>query len=127
MTGVLIVFIIFTSIASLFLVPAWLRSRERQSLQATLRAAIERGQSLPPEVIDAMTTEVKVKRPPSPGRDLRVGIIWLGVGVGLAAMGLALGFEEPDATYPMLGLAAFPAFIGIAFIVISFLGRGRGE
>ena len=127
MTGVLIVLIIFGSIASLFLVPAWLRSRERQSLQQTLRAAIERGQPLPPEVIDAMTTDVKVKRPPSPQRDLRVGIVWLGVGIGLAAMGVTLGFEEPDATYPMLGLAAFPVFIGLAFIAISFLGRDRRQ
>jgi hypothetical protein len=38
---------------------------------------------------------------------------------------MALGFEEPDATYPMLGLAAFPAFIGLAFIAMYLLNRNR--
>lgn len=126
MTPVLIVLIIFGSIASLFLVPQYLRSMERQKLQDTLRAAIEKGQPLPPDVVQAMTTEVKPPRStPSPARDLRTGIVWLGVAIGLAAMGIAVGFEEPDATYPMIGVAAFPAFIGLAFIVMYVLGKDR--
>ncbi|HEX5377105.1 MAG TPA: DUF6249 domain-containing protein [Phenylobacterium sp.] len=125
MEPVLIIFIIFGSIASLFLVPAYLRSQERQKLQETLRAAIEKGQPLPSEVVDAMTKDVKIRPQPSPYRDLRTGIIWVGVAVGVAGLGLALNFEEPDATFPLLGIACFPGFIGLAFILISFLGRGR--
>ena len=45
--------------------------------------------------------------------------------MGLAAMGWAIGFDEPDAALPMVGIAAFPAFIGIAFIVMFLLNRGR--
>jgi hypothetical protein len=123
--AVMIVLIIFGSIASLFLVPAYLKSQERQKLQETLRAAIEKGQPLPTEVIEAMTSDVKVRPKPSPQRDLRVGIVWIGVAVGLAAMGLAISFEDADALYPMLGIAAFPGFIGLAFVVISFFGRGQ--
>lgn len=125
MQAVMIVLIIFGSIASLFLVPAYLKSQERQKLQDTLRAAIEKGQPLPPEVIEAMTSDVKVRPKPSPQRDLRVGIVWVGVAVGLAAMGLAISFEDADALYPMLGVAAFPGFIGLAFVLISFFGRGQ--
>lgn len=125
MQAVMIVLIIFGSIASLFLVPAYLKSQERQKLQETLRAAIEKGQPLPTEVIEAMTSDVKVRPKPSPQRDLRVGIVWIGVAVGLAAMGLAISFEDADALYPMLGIAAFPGFIGLAFVVISFFGRGQ--
>jgi hypothetical protein len=66
-----------------------------------------------------------VKAPPTPQTDLRTGIIWLGVGVGLAAMGWAIGYDDPDATYPLIGIACFPAFIGIAFIVMSFLNKSR--
>ena len=127
MSGVWVPIAFFIMVAAIVIVPGWLRSQERSRLHDTLKASIDRGQPIPPEVIEAITSDVKVKRPPSPDRDLRVGIIWLGVGIGLAAMGLALGFEEPDATYPMLGLAAFPGFIGLAFIAIFFLGRGRRQ
>jgi hypothetical protein len=126
MTPVLIVLIIFGSIASLFIVPQYLRSVERQKLQDTLRAAIEKGQPLPPDVVQAMTTDVKPLRSvPSAARDLRTGIVWLGVAVGLAAMGVLIGFEEPDATYPMIGIAAFPGFIGLAFVIMSVIARDR--
>lgn len=127
MEPVLIILIIFGSIASLFIVPSYLRSQERQKLQETLRAAIEKGQPLPSEVVEAMTSDAKVRPKPSPYRDLRTGIIWVGVAVGLAGLGLALNFDEPEATFPMLGLACFPGFIGLAFILISFLGRGRDQ
>ena len=127
MEPVLIILIIFGSIASLFIVPSYLRSQERQKLQETLRAAIEKGQPLPTEVVEAMTSDVKIRPTPSPYRDLRTGIIWVGVAVGLAGLGLALNFDEPEMTFPMLGLACFPGFIGLAFILISFLGRGRDQ
>jgi hypothetical protein len=127
MEAVLIVAIIFGSIASLFIVPIYLRSVERQKLQDTLRAAIEKGQPLPTDVVDAMTSDVKVRPRPSSYRDLRSGIIWVGVAVGLAGLGIALSFDEPDATYPLLGIACFPGFIGLAFILISFLGRSRAD
>jgi len=127
MSGVWVPIVFFVAVAAIFIVPAWFKSQERMRLHETLKASIDRGQPIPAEVIEAITSDVKVKRPPSPDRDLRVGIIWLGVGIGLAAMGLAIGFDEPDATYPMLGLAAFPGFIGLAFIGISFLGRGRRQ
>lgn len=117
----------FGMIAAIFIVPAVLRSRERLRMHDTLKASIDRGQPLPPEVISAITSQVKSKPPASPYRDLRVGIIWLGIAVGFAALGIALSFEEPDATYPLLGIAAFPGFIGLAFILISFLGRGRNS
>ena len=127
MSGILVPIAFFAMIAAIFIVPGWLKSQERSRLHDTLKASIDKGQPIPAEIIEAITSDVKVRRAPSPDRDLRVGIIWLGVGVGLAAMGVALGFDEPDATYPLLGVAAFPGFIGLAFIVISFLGRGRKQ
>ncbi|WP_374570101.1 DUF6249 domain-containing protein [Phenylobacterium sp.] len=125
MEAVLIVLIVFGSIASLFIVPSYLRSQERQKLQDTLRAAIEKGQTLPPEVIEAMSSHVKLKPPPSPQRDMRTGVIWLFVALGVAAFGWVLGFAEPDATFPMLAIATFPGFIGAAFIVIALIGRRK--
>jgi hypothetical protein len=119
--GALIPIFFFAMIAAIVIVPRYFKSLERQKMAETLRVAIERGQPLPSEVVDAMSSNVK--SPPTPQRDLRTGIIWLGVGVGLAAMGWALSFEDPDATLPLVGIACFPVFIGLAFIVMSFLNR----
>jgi hypothetical protein len=116
----------FLLVAALVLVPLYLRSKERQKLQETLRMAIEKGQPLPPEVVDAMSSNVRsVRAPPSPGRDLRFGIIWLAVAVGFAAFGMAIGFEYPDAMFPLLACAAFPGFIGLAFIALGLINRTK--
>jgi hypothetical protein len=124
METVLVVLIIFGSFASLFIVPRYFKSIERQKMADTLRVAIEKGQPLPTEVIDAMSSDVRTDpRTPSPQRDLRTGIIWLGVGIGLASLGGAISFEEPDAFLPLIGVAAFPSFIGLAFIALGLINK----
>jgi Na+/H+ antiporter NhaD/arsenite permease-like protein len=114
---------VFVMIAVIVVVPRYLRSLERQKMAETLRAAIEKGQPLPPEMINVLTADVKP--PPSPQRDLRRGMLLLAVALALVVMGLLVGQGEPDATYPMIGLAAIPGFIGLAFIAMSRLGRDR--
>lgn len=128
--AVLIPFGFMAMIAAIVIMPRYFRSQERQKMAELMRAAIERGQPLPPEVVDAMSTNVRTEAgrmpmPPSPSRDLRTGLVWLGVAVGLASMGLALSFEDPDALFPLLGCAAFPAFIGVAFVVMWAVARDR--
>lgn len=113
----------FAMIAAIVLVPRYLKSQERQKLQETLRASIEKGAQLPPEVIDALTSDVKP--PPSPQRDLRGGIVWLSVAAAFASLGLIVSFEEPDALYPLLGVATFPGFIGVALIALYLVGRKK--
>ena len=124
--AVLIPFGFMAMIAAIVIVPRYFRSMERQKMAETLRAAIEKGQPMPTEVIDAMSSNVRTPAAaPSPSRDLRTGLVWMGVAVGLAAMGLSLSFEEPDALYPMIGIAAFPGFIGVAFIIMWAIARER--
>jgi hypothetical protein len=128
MEPVLILAIIFGSIVAVVVLPFYIRSQERIRVQETLRAAIEKGQPLPTEMMATMETaarNVNLRAAPSPGRDLRTGIIWLGVGLGFAAMGVALGYEEPEATIPLVAMAAFPVFIGLAFIALSFINRTK--
>ena len=118
--GTLIPFGVIAMIAAIVLVPRYLKSRERMQLQQTLQAAIQSGQPLPPEVVEAITSDRRP--PPSPQRDIRQGVIWLAVAVGLAAFGVAAGMDDPDASYWLMGIAAFPGFIGVAFIVLGALG-----
>lgn len=116
-------------IAAIVIMPRYFRSQERQKMAELMRAAIERGQPLPPEVVEAMSNNVRAQGGgpilPSPSRDLRTGLIWLGVAVGLACLGFAVSFEDPDALFPLLGCAAFPAFIGVAFIVMWAVARDK--
>lgn len=121
--GTMIPIFFFGMIAAIVIVPRYFKSLERQKVAETLKVAIEKGQPLPPEVVDAIAKDAKL--PPSSGRDLRTGIIWLGVALGLAAFGIAIGFEEPDATFPMMAFAAFPGFIGLAFIVLGLINRDK--
>lgn len=129
LTPILIVGIIFAAITAIVFGPTYLKSREKREMQTTIRHAIDKGQPLPPELIDAMTRDVASKLP-SRTRDLRRGVIWLAVGVGIAAFGFLseLGWNDHDLEMVgsgMLGIAAIPATIGLAFIVLSFFNPNK--
>lgn len=104
--------------------PAWLKSRERREMQNTLRAAVERGQPLPPELIDALTKD-QVSKVPSASRDLRIGVILLFLAGGIAGAFWILGVNvDNDATF-IAGFAAIPGAIGLAFIILSFFNKNK--
>jgi hypothetical protein len=121
----------FGTIVAIFFGPSYLKSRERRETQETVRRAIDKGQDLPAEVLDALTRDV-TKNLPSRTRDIRRGIIWLAVGVGIAAFGLIndmswngdndWGGHVGDG---MLGIAAIPVTIGLAFIILSFFNKNK--
>lgn len=116
---------VFLMVAAIVIVPRWFRSRERREMQQTLRTAIDKGQSLPPEIIEAMGQE-EVRKAPSATRDLRKGVILLAVSVGIVLFGYGVSFENMDAIYPISGMAAIPAMIGLAFIILSFFNKNKG-
>ncbi|HYC74562.1 MAG TPA: DUF6249 domain-containing protein [Brevundimonas sp.] len=129
MTPILIVAIVFSAITAIIFGPSYLKSRERREIQTTVRHAIDKGQELPPELIDAMTRDVASKLP-SRTRDLRRGVIWLAVGIGVAAFSYLTSLswndhEMNEAMAATLGLAAIPATVGIAFIVLSFFNPNK--
>ena len=129
MTPILIVAIVFSAITAIVFGPSYLKSREKREMQTTVRHAIDKGQDLPPELIDAMTKDVASKLP-SRTRDLRRGVIWLAVGIGFAAFSYLsnLGWNDHDmegASAAMMGLAAIPVTVGLAFIVLSFFNPNK--
>jgi hypothetical protein len=102
------------------LVPRWLRSKERMQVQETIRAAIERGQPLPTEVLESFNTEVK--KVSTPLNDIRSGLITLAVGGGIAGFGYFVSMEETDAFYPLMGIAIIPSLIGAVLILFGLIG-----
>lgn len=129
MTPILIVLIIFSAITAIIFGPSYLKSRDKREVQETVRHAIDQGQELPPELIDALTRDVASKLP-SRTRDLRRGVIWLAAGIGVAAFSYISAYSWGDqdiegAMNGMLGLSAIPITIGLAFIVLSFFNPNK--
>ena len=118
----------FGMIAAIVIVPRWFRTREREALQATLRAAIEKGQPLPPEVIDAISRDAKTL--PSSGRDLRTGIILLCVAAAFICLGVVSSYYGDGDENPMgwmIGVGSFPGFVGLAFLIMALVNRGKSK
>ena len=123
--GILVPLSPFVMVAAIVIIPAWLKSRERREMQQTVRAAIEKGQPLPPELVEALSKDVRPNRAPSAQRDLRIGVILLSVSIGIALMGSAIGMVEGDALFPIVGAATIPGMIGVAFIILSFFNPNK--
>ena len=89
----------------------WLRARTRADMQATVRAALDKGQELSPELID------RLGQPKQPrDKDFRLAIIWLAIAVGLVLMGIAV--PDEDAFRALLTGASFPFAIGAAYLIL---------
>src|SRR3990167_1028257 len=113
----------FAMVVAIVVLPFYFKSKERAEMQATIRAAIDKGQPLPPEVIETLTKSVKL--PPSRLRDLRTGVIWLAVGVGVGLATYFGDFIHGSGDFDGFGIASIPAVIGAAYIVLSFFNPNK--
>ena len=118
---------VFGTITAIIVGPSYFKTRERRDMQKTVRAAIDKGQPMPPEVIDALSKEA-ARNIPSRTRDIRRGVIWLAVGVGMAAFSLINRYNnswDDGGSNGLLGLAAVPATVGLAYLVLSFFNKNK--
>jgi len=104
--------VMFIAVAVVFVFFFWFRFRGRAEAQHTIRAALERGHELTPEIIDRLGHPK-----PAEDADRRKAIISIALGVAVAAFGFILG--ERDAVRPFLAISAFPFALGIGFLIIS--------
>lgn len=104
--------VMFISVAVVVGIFFMYRHRTRTELQRTVRAALEKGQELTPEIIDRLGQPRQ-----SHHADLRRALIWLAVGLGFVAFGLVL--DEEDAVRPLIAVGSFPLLIGIAYLIMS--------
>jgi Na+/proline symporter len=94
----------------------WFRFRARREMQDTIRVALDKGQELSPEIID------RLGHPRAPKKqDIRLGVIWIAVAVGIALLGIAI--PEEEATRPLLGFAGFPFVIGVAYLILNKVAK----
>lgn len=131
---ILIPISLFAMIAAIVVVPRYYKRREREKLYETLRVAYEKGQAVDPALVEMLHRGEK-GTVPAPVRDLRVGVILLMVALAIALFGWVTGEFVQDVggsdvhdvvvAGPMLGIAAFPGFIGLAYIVFWLVGRGK--
>lgn len=126
MEDVLVPIFLFGSIAAAVIAPFYFRSRDRAKLLETVRVAYDRGQPVPAELVEAMQARQKPVRP-SAETDLRSGVIWLAVGLGVAFFGWMMGFQEDDAVYPLVGMASIPVLVGLALIALGVIGRDKAR
>jgi len=108
---VLVPIVMFLSLAAVFGVFFWFRYRSRAEMQQTIRAALDKGQELTPDIIDRLGQPRQTE-----DADRRRAVIAIAIAVALAAFGFILG--ERDAIRPLLALSAFPFTIGIAYLII---------
>ncbi|MCI0517091.1 MAG: DUF6249 domain-containing protein [Woeseiaceae bacterium] len=96
------------------------RHRTRADKQQTIRLALEKGAELSPELMKSIS-----EPEPPKNKDLRSGLIWLALGVGLALCGLAVPDPSGNALQGCLAGAAFPFSIGIAYIIMWRYGSSN--
>ena len=107
--------VMFISVAVVFVFWFYFRHRSRMETQQTFRMALDKGTELSPEFIKHLG-----EPEPSKDRDMRRGLIWLSLAVGLVLIGVAV--PEPDAFRGLLAGAALPFCIGCAYMIMYRYG-----
>ncbi len=113
-------------LTAVILVPIYLRHRDRSQMQETLRTALEKGQTLPTELVTALQNSVASKTMPTREGDLRRAIVLIAVGLGFCALGYGLwyGLMTVDDTAAYItggctaGVGAIPGLIGVAYLIL---------
>ena len=122
MEEVLVPLVVFSAPAVIVWIVSYFNARKRLTIHETLRHAIDKGQALSPDLMDRMSMVTDPVR-----ADLRRGVLFLAFGAAFGVLSALIGYEEAEALTPMLGVATFPIFLGIAYIGLWAFGRGKSE
>jgi hypothetical protein len=114
--GVIALFVpivLFSSIAAVFCVNFYFKHRSKRDFQDTVRAAIQRGQELSPELLDRLgPSAAPVKK-----TDLRRGILEITIGIGIILCGWVIA-DDADSARNFFAVGAFPVLLGLAHLAL---------
>ena len=108
----------FGSIAGIVWLVSHYNFKKRLTLHETVRHAVDKGQDLTGEAMEKLALITDPVR-----ADLRRGVLFMAVGIAFGFLGLMGGIEEGEAVKPMIGVASFPVFIGLAYLGLWAAGR----
>jgi len=92
-----------TSVVVIVALLVWAKVRRTRLVQENVRLMIERGQPVPPELLGV----------PRPASDLRRGIMWSALGLGIVLCFLPLGFPWSFGLVPLL--------VGVGYLAAAII------
>ena len=108
----------FGSIAGIVWLVSHYNFKKRLTLHETVRHSVNKGHDLTGEAMEKLALITDPVR-----ADLRRGVLFMAVGIAFGFLGLMVGIEEGEAVKPMIGVASFPVFIGLAYLGLWAAGR----
>tara|TARA_R110002124_G_scaffold68768_8_gene185718 strand:- start:570 stop:941 length:372 start_codon:yes stop_codon:yes gene_type:complete len=120
MEDILVPIVLFSVLPICIWLVSLFNYKKRLTAHETVRHAIDSGQTISPELIEKMSLLVDPIR-----ADLRRGVLFIAFGAAFAVLGFMVGHEESEAVMPMLGVASFPVFLGLAYLGLWAFGHGR--
>tara|TARA_R110000782_G_scaffold7809_1_gene25890 strand:- start:1640 stop:2011 length:372 start_codon:yes stop_codon:yes gene_type:complete len=120
MEDILVPIVLFSVVPVCIWLVSYFNYRKRLTAHETVRHAIDSGQTISPELIEKMSLLVDPIR-----ADLRRGVLFIAFGAAFAVLGTMIGFEDGEAIMPMFGVAAFPVFLGLAYLGLWAFGHGQ--
>ena len=118
--------IVFTFIAVIVIWPSLMHYRQQRACLETIKALSEKGVPIPPELTAMLTQDYR--RPRTPDRDLRRGLIMIALGLAIFVVGAAqyyLASGSPRAFAGTTGGACFPGFFGMVLIGLWLANRKK--
>ena len=113
--GVMTAFVVLVALALYF------QYRSKRLVMDVIRMTIERSDTVDPLLIEAIA-----RGPRNDVVDLRRGCMLLAVALALVVFGYSFGLmTSPDLGAAVMGLAAFPGFVGLTFLGLHYGQRSR--
>jgi hypothetical protein len=113
MVEILVPLFVFSALAIIMVAAFFFSYRKRRIVYDAIKVAIEKTGS-----VDAALVEAIIRDKVGPNADLRKGIILVATAAAFAVFGYSI--PDEDAIGPLLGVASFPGFIGLAYVAFHF-------